>query len=228
MNRRRFLVAGAASVAGLGARAEDTRLMLPSDKPDDLAFRLMWFNPILPIDQKAYRLTVTGLCEKPEVFTAADLRALPQVTMNARMKCVQCWSSRTDWGGFRGGSLFDLVKPKKNAKAVRLDCADKWFEYYTLDDLRNSRAMFVLDMAGKPLEDKHGAPLRIVDPKRYGYKCAKAITSIQFVESGQGSMACDLGPYYSPTGEIKPGYDHPLDRPTVSRKKISGGEITDY
>ena len=24
-------------------------------------------------------------------------------------------------------------------------------------------------------------------------------------------MACDIGPYYSPTGEIKSGYDHPLD-----------------
>ncbi len=202
--------------------------MLPSDKPDELGFRLMWFNPIPPLDKKSYRLKVSGLCEKPEVFTLADLRALPQDKMNARMKCVQCWSTRTDWGGFRGVSLFDLVKPRKNAKVVRLDCADKWFEYYSIDDLTNSRAMFVLDIAGKPLEDKHGAPLRIVDPKRYGYKCAKAITSIQFVESGEGSMACDLGPYYSPTGIIKPGYDHPLDLPAVSRKKISGGEITDY
>ncbi len=228
MNRRRFLVSGAASVAGLRARADEAHLLLPSDQPDELAFRLMWFNPVPPLDKKSYRLTVKGLCDKPESFSIADLRALPRVSQNARMKCVQCWSSRTDWGGFRAVSLFDIVKPKKNALAVRLDCADKWFEYFTLEDLRDARVLFVLDMAGKPLEDRHGAPLRIVDPKRYGYKCAKLITSIEFVEQGQGSMACDLGPYYSPTGEIKPGYDHPLDVAGVSRKKIAGGEITDY
>jgi len=41
-------------------------------------------------------------------------------------------------------------------------------------------------------------------------------------------MACDLGPYYSPTGEIQAGYDHPLDLGEKVRRKIGGGEIVDY
>ena len=60
-------------------------------------------------------------------------------------------------------------------------------------------------MAGKPLADKHGAPLRLIDPSRYGYKSAKLITSIKFVEEGKGSMACDIGPYYSPQGRYLAG-----------------------
>ena len=83
-------------------------------------------------------------------------------------------------------------------------------------------------MAGAPLAGQHGAPLRLIDPSRYGYKSAKLITSIQFVSEGKGSMACDIGPYYSPTGEIQAGYDHPLDLGAKARRKISGGEITDY
>ena len=41
-------------------------------------------------------------------------------------------------------------------------------------------------------------------------------------------MACDIGPYYSPTGEILPGYDTPLDLGGKTKHKIKGGEITEY
>jgi DMSO/TMAO reductase YedYZ molybdopterin-dependent catalytic subunit len=116
----------------------------------------------------------------------------------------------------------------RSAKAVRFDCADKWYEYFTLQDLASPRVLLALDMAGKPLTDRHGAPLRLIDPARYGYKSAKLITSIEFVDEGKGSMACDIGPYYSPGGEIKAGYDHPLDLGAKERRKISGGEITEY
>src|SRR5260370_412015 len=188
----------------------------------------MWYNPVPPIDAARYQLKVGGLVEKPQSFSLAQLRSFPQESQNSRMKCVQCWSSRTTWGGFRFGHLLENVKPLKTAKAVRVDCADKWYEYFTLEDLLSPRVLLTLDMAGKPLADRHGAPLRLIDPGRYGYKSAKLITAIQFVAEGKGSMACDIGPYYAPTGEIKSGYDHPLDQGPNVRRKISGGEITEY
>jgi hypothetical protein len=89
------------------------------------------------------------------------------------------------------------------------------------------RVLMTLDLAGKPLPDKHGAPLRLIDPRRYGYKSAKLITSITFVAEGKGSMACDIGPYYSPDGVILAGYDQPLDL-GGHKRKIRGGEITEY
>lgn len=226
MDRRRFLAAAAVSAAHL--RAEDKKILLPSDEPDEFHFRLMWYNPVPPIDISKYQLKIHGLIEKPQSMAVADLRRLPQETQNTRMKCVQCWSSRTVWGGFRFGHLMEAVKPLRAAKAVRFDCADKWYEYFSIEDLLKPRVLMTLDMAGKPLADRHGAPLRLIDPARYGYKSAKLITSIEFVAEGKGSMACDIGPYYSPGGEIKSGYDHPLDQGLNVRRKISGGEITEY
>lgn len=187
----------------------------------------MWYNPVPPIDQRTWRLKISGLVEKPQTLHLGELRKLPQETQNSRMKCVQCWSSRTTWSGVRFGPLLDIVKPRKNAKAIRIDCADKWYEYLAIQDLLSPRVLLALDMAGQPLPDSHGAPLRLIDPSRYGYKSAKLITSIEFVCEGKGSMACDIGPYYSPTGEIQPGYDQPLDL-GKARHKIKGGEITEY
>jgi sulfoxide reductase catalytic subunit YedY len=228
MDRRRFLAAAALSAARLRSADDGRKLLLPSDEPDELHFRLMWYNPVQPIDPDRYQLKIHGLVDKPLSLSLADLRRLPQESQNSRMKCVQCWSARTVWGGFRFGHLLELSKPQRGAKAVRFDCADKWYEYFTLEELMKPRVLLALDMAGKPLADRHGAPLRIIDPARYGYKCAKLVTSVEFVAEGKGSMACDIGPYYTPGGEIKSGYDHPLDIGPNERRKISGGEITEY
>ena len=221
LNRRHFL-------AAMQAQTAKRNLLMPSDTPDEFHFKLMWYNPVPPIDQKTWRLTIQGLVEKPQALALPQLRALPSETQNSRMKCVQCWSSRTTWSGFRFKSLLDIAKPTKKAKAVRIDCADKWYEYFTLEEILKPHVMMVLDFAGKPLPDKHGAPLRLLDPSRYGYKSAKLITGITFVEEGKGSMACDIGPYYSPDGTILAGYDTPLDLGGKIKHKIKGGEITEY
>jgi methionine sulfoxide reductase catalytic subunit len=225
MNRRAF-VASAIAVKLRGAETK-SNLLLPSDTPDEHHLRIMWYNPVPPIDPSTYRLNIKGFVEKPGSWSLASLRKLPHETQSSRMKCVQCWSSRVSWGGFRFGHLLEAVKPTKEAKAVRIDCADKWYEYFSVQDLLSKRVLMALDMAGKPLSDKHGAPLRLIDPSRYGYKSAKLITSITFVGEAKGSMACDIGPYYSPKGEILPGYDTPLDLGGAKRK-ITGGEITGY
>ncbi|MBM3759672.1 MAG: hypothetical protein FJW36_05440 [Acidobacteria bacterium] len=224
---------------GMLLAMQPSKLLMPSDTPDELGFRTMWYNPVPPIDKTKWRLQVTGLVERPRSFTLAELRALPRVEQSSRMKCVQCWSARAIWAGFRYDALADLVKPRSNARAIRIDCADKWYEYMSLAEMRNPRVLLALERNGQPLPDKNGAPLRLLDPSKYGYKSAKLITVITFVEEGKGSMACDIGPYYSPSGEILAGYDTPLDlvpdaaRPgwkldPKARRKISGGEITAY
>src|SRR5215831_8321925 len=102
MNRRSFIASAAAATALRGA---DTKLLLPSDKPDEFNFRLMWYSPVPPVDLKTYRLVVKGMVEKPASFSIAELRGFRHESQNSRLKCVQCWSSRADWGGFRFGEL---------------------------------------------------------------------------------------------------------------------------
>lgn len=226
MKRRAFL--SGVALAGMRAAEPQRELLLPSDQPDEFGFRLMWYNPVPAPDLRAFRLRISGLVEKPQLLSLEELRRLPQEVQNSRLKCVQCWSSRTEWGGIRFRHLMELAKPKATAHAVRFDCADKWFEYFALDQVLSPRLLLALNMAGKPLTGRHGAPVRVIDPSRYGYKSAKSIVSITFVEEGKGSMACDIGPYYTPSGEIQEGYDHPLDLGPRVRRKITGGEITSY
>ena len=229
MLRRRFLATvTAATAARSRLGAERPELLLPTDTPDELGFRIMWYNPVPPIDKQTYRLEVGGLVEEPRSYSTDALQRFPRVEQSSRLKCVQCWSARTNWGGFRFQEVLDQVKPRAGAKAVRIDCADKWYEYMSLEEMTEPGVMLCTEMAGRPLSDQHGAPLRLLAPSKYGYKSAKLITKITFVEEGGGSMACDIGPYYSPTGEILPGYDHPLDLGPRERRKIPGGEIVDY
>lgn len=225
MKRRTFV----ASALALPLRAAETtpKLLLPSDVPDEHHFRIMWYSPVPPIDRAAWKLSVKGLVEEPAVFFLENLRKLPQEDQSSRLKCVQGWSSRAKWGGFRFGHLLEFVKPTGAAKAVRIDCADKWYEYFSIQDMLSPRVLMVLDFAGKPLSDNHGGPLRLIDPSRYGYKSAKLITSITFVPEAKGSMACDIAPYYSPTGEIQSGYDTPLDL-GGGKRRVRSGEILDY
>ena len=61
MNRRTLL----ASLAASAATGADKKLLLPSDQPDEHKFRLMWYNPVPPIDQSTWRLNLGGLVEKP-------------------------------------------------------------------------------------------------------------------------------------------------------------------
>ncbi len=208
--------------------AERRRILLPTDTPDELGFRIMWYSPVPPIDKQSYRLSVGGMVARPLRFTLDRLSAYPKFEQSSRLKCVQCWSARTDWGGFRFEELIEEVKPLSGATAVRIDCADKWYEYMSLQEMAEPGVMLCLEMAGKPLTDQHGAPLRLLAPSKYGYKSAKLVTRITFVEAGGGSMACDIGPYYSPSGDILAGYDHPLDLGANVRKKIPGGEIVAY
>jgi sulfoxide reductase catalytic subunit YedY len=232
MNRRRFLSLATGTSIGLAvdrlAQAGQHELLVPSDVPDEFGFRIMWYVPVRPLDPSTYQLKVGGLVESPQSFSLAQLRRFPQETQSSRLKCVQCWSSRATWGGFHFGHLLEVVKPLRPAKAIRIDCADKWYEYMSLEEVQSPRVLLVLDMEGKPLTGQHGAPLRLIDPSKYGYKSAKLITSIEFVTEGKGSMACDFGSYYSASGEILPGYDHPLDLGGKVRKKITGGEIGEY
>jgi DMSO/TMAO reductase YedYZ molybdopterin-dependent catalytic subunit len=187
----------------------------------------MAFNPIPAPDAKTWTLTVDGLGEAPARFSASDLDRLPRVTQSSRLKCVQCWSGRVTWEGFRAEELLRLVRPKSEPKWVRVDCADNYYDFVKIDDLLHPRTLFGLGMNGEALTPEHGAPLRLVLPAKYGYKSSKLITKLTFVDQGGMGLVADGWPYYSASGDILPGIDRPFDFPDEVRK-ITGGEIVEY
>jgi sulfoxide reductase catalytic subunit YedY len=240
MNRRAFihsvlLTAAAATTSLTGGRAfaqaqaERRRAgwIIPTNKPDRFGLKVMAFNPIPAPDPKTWELTLEGLGTAPVRLTAADLDRLPRVTQSSRLKCVQCWSGRVNWEGFRCQDLLRLAGAKPQLDWVRVDCADRYYDFVKLDDLLHPRTLFGLGMNGEPLTPEHGAPLRLVLPAKYGYKSSKLITKLTFVDRGGMGLVADGWPYYSASGDILAGVDHPFDFPNEVRK-IKGGEIIEY
>lgn len=187
----------------------------------------MEFNPIPAPDPATWELQVGGMVERPMKLRLADVKRLPRIKQSSRMKCVQCWSVRIEWQGFRCGELLRLARPKADATWVRIDCADMYYDYIKMTELLHPRVLFALGMNGEPLTPEHGAPLRLVMPFKYGYKSSKLITRLTLANKGGQGVVADTWPYYSQTGDIEPGYDHPFDFPGETRK-IKGGEIVDY
>jgi len=193
---------------------------------NDPHYNVRYVNPFSPVDHEAWQLEVKGLVEAPGRFDLADLLAWPQVEQVSRMKCVECWSFKAKWGGFRYETLAEHVKPRPEATHVRFDCADRYWEIASVKDLADPRVLFVLKMNDERLLDEYGAPLRTMFPARYGYKSAKAVISITFGDQSDKGFWSTAGPY-TVDGKIEPGSDSPQELPGEI-KQIDGGEITAY
>lgn len=194
----------------------------PAIKP---TWNVRFFRPFKAVDRRAWRLHIEGLVAEAKDLTLDDLLRLPSVEQESRMVCVEGWSCKAKWEGFRYQSLADLVKPLPEASWVYIHCADGYYEYLPISDLAQPRVLFAYKMDGEPLHDLFGAPLRLIVPSKWGYKGPKTITLLRFQDQGGKGYWSTVGPY-SPEGTIRPGIDHPVD--LGGWREISGGEVTEY
>ncbi len=180
-------------------------------------------NPFLGVDVQEWGLAVGGKVKNPVAYGYEDLFGFPRVSQVSRLKCVECWSAKARWEGFRFQDLVDRVQPDPEAKYVTFQSADSYYESYRLEELLRPRVLLVLRMNDQPLSKDHGFPLRLIAPFKYGYKNVKYITQITFTDSRKRNYWADYGPY-SVDGTIQPGIDHPLD---FNKKPlpINGGEV---
>jgi DMSO/TMAO reductase YedYZ molybdopterin-dependent catalytic subunit len=215
--------AAAAASPALPPLTHNTPKLLGNRNDDH--YNVRYAKPFAPVDHAAWRLEVGGMAETAGRFSLADLLAWPQVEQVSRMACVEGWSFRAKWGGFQYGALAERVKPRPEATHLRFDCADGYWEVAGLAEVTNPRVIFVLKMNDDLLLDEYGAPLRMMFPAKYGYKSAKAVTSIAFTDQEGRGFWSTVGPY-TVDGEIEPGVDFPQD--LQGRREIDGGEITAY
>ena len=173
-----------------------------------------------------WTLRVDGRVESPRVFTLDEVLGFPVHTQSSRLKCVECWSARAEWGGFRFDAIAARVKPHAGARGVLFHCNDDYREYLDLETLRQTRVLLAHTMNGTALSDEHGFPLRAIVPFKYGYKSPKAILRMEFVDDTVWGTWSKIGPY-STDGTILPGTDHPLDL-GKNPHRIPGGEIEAY
>jgi DMSO/TMAO reductase YedYZ molybdopterin-dependent catalytic subunit len=128
-------------------------------------------------DIEHWTLTIDGEVEKPLVLTLAQLKQLPNTTITADFHCVTSWSRLDNkWTGVKVKDVLILAKPKGGF--VTQTAFSGHTTSTPLADLLTNEALIVWEQEGKPLTEEHGAPLRIILPKKYAYKGVKWLTKL--------------------------------------------------
>lgn len=139
------------------------------------------------LDEAAWRLQVIplGAEEASHRLDMAAIRALPKVEQTIEFKCVEGWSTISNWGGVR---LRDFTKRYANGSEkggyVSLVTPDE--DYYVGLDMPSAlhpQTLLAYEKDGKPLTSAHGAPLRLIIPVKYGIKNLKRIGSITYTNA---------------------------------------------
>jgi DMSO/TMAO reductase YedYZ molybdopterin-dependent catalytic subunit len=191
--RAAFLGVVAAGVSSLAWAGPVGRFLSPltsagSQLVGDLlpigGWRIYTISGSMPVfDRSMWRLEIGGLVERPRTLTYNELEALPHVEQVSTFHCVTGWTVKNvHWRGVRFDALFDLVKPKAQATAVRFVSLERPYEdSLTLEQLRLPDALLATHMDGAPLTRPHGSPARVILPEMYGYKGVKWLTRMELV-----------------------------------------------
>ena len=134
-------------------------------------------------DRATWRLKLDGLVGRPLELSYDQLLALPKVQQLSTFHCVTGWIvDDVHWGGVRFRDLLASAAPLPSAHAAHFVSAEiPYDDYLALDDLALPDAMLAYEMAGQPLPQEHGAPVRVVIPDMYGYKNVKWVERITLV-----------------------------------------------
>lgn len=146
-------------------------------------------------DAESYRLTVSGLVDRPATHTLADLAAMPQTEVVRDFQCVTGWRvPDVPWAGVRLAHLIELAGPVAGATAVRLTSFDgAYSESLTLDQARRDDVLVALRMLDAPVTHDHGGPVRLFVAPMYGYKSLKWLSGIELTQAVQPGYWEDRG-----------------------------------
>ena len=146
---------------------------------------------------RPWTVKLDGLVEKEQtVDIDALIRTMGLEERLYRHRCVEAWSMAIAWTGFPLKKLVDFAKPLSSAKYVRFETfLDKkmapgqrsfmpwpYVEGLTMAEATNDLAFIATGAYGKPLANVQGAPIRLATPWKYGFKSAKSIVRVSFVD----------------------------------------------
>ena len=128
-----------------------------------------------------WRFRVWGLVSSPFEMTFDEFRELPRTGITADIHCVTGWSKlETTWAGVTGREVVARAEPTAEAKYVMVH-APGWSTNLPLEDLDRDDVLFAWEYDGKPLEEAHGWPVRLVVPHLYFWKSAKWVEGVEFL-----------------------------------------------
>jgi DMSO/TMAO reductase YedYZ molybdopterin-dependent catalytic subunit len=105
---------------------------------------------------------------------------------------VEGWSAIGKWNGVQLATVLAMAKPKQNARYCVFHCYDRddsgqiYYESLDLGQAAHPQTILALDLNDKPLDNDHGAPVRLKIPTQLGYKSAKWVNRIELVADLKG------------------------------------------
>jgi sulfoxide reductase catalytic subunit YedY len=187
-----------------------------------------------------WTVSVEGLVKKPKTFDIEQLVKLrPQEDRIYRFRCVEAWSMVIPWVGYSLSEFIKECDPLPSAKYVQfltlddpkqmLEMSESSINWPYSEGLRMDEAMHPLTLLtfglyGQTLPNQDGAPVRIVVPWKYGFKSAKAIVKVKFVEKQPHTTWNDLASNeYGFYSNVNPNVDHP--RWSQKTERVIGAPI---
>jgi DMSO/TMAO reductase YedYZ molybdopterin-dependent catalytic subunit len=135
-----------------------------------------------------WRLSVGGLVAAPLTWTWEEFLAQPQIRSVSDFHCVTTWSTfGNTWEGVSFRHLIQMAQPRPEARFVFFTSYDNYSTNLPLDACDDADVLLAHAWNGQPLSREHGGPVRMIVPKRYAWKGAKRVTTIEFLEHDRQS-----------------------------------------
>ena len=173
-----------------------------------------------------WTVKIDGLCNKPGDYGLEDLiKPFDLEERVYRFRCVEAWSMVIPWVGIPLASVLKRADPQPKATFVEFTTvlrpsempglAEGGLNWPYREGLRMDEAMhpltfLAIGLYGKTLPNQNGAPLRLVVPWKYGFKGAKSLVRIRFVDSMPHTAWNDANAHeYGFYSNVNPNVDHP-------------------
>ncbi len=138
------------------------------------------------VNGASWNLEIAGLVKNPQKIALEKLRSdFTPKDLEFTFSCISNpvggdLIGNAIWRGVAFKDLVNAVGVQPGAKWVVIEAADGFYESLPLAEMLEDDVMLAYDMNGKPLNNKHGFPLRTIVPGRYGMKQPRWITKITF------------------------------------------------
>ena len=175
---------------------------------------------------RPWTVRVEGKVKEAKTFDIETLLKLrPLEDRVYRHRCVEAWSMVIPWVGYSLSEFINQCEPLSSAKYVQFlsyydDRVEKWASESTIqwpyseglrmDEAMNPLTMLTFGVYGEVLPNQNGAPIRIVVPWKYGFKSAKSIVRVRFIEHEPPTTWNEQAPNeYGFYSNVNPNVDHP-------------------
>lgn len=175
---------------------------------------------------RPWTVKVEGKVKQPKTFDIeALLKLRPLEDRIYRHRCVEAWSMVIPWIGYSLSEFIKQCDPLPSAKYVQfLSYYDKNVEKWTsesaifwpyseglrMDEAMHPLTLLAFGLYGQVLPSQDGAPIRIVLPWKYGFKSAKSIVAVRFVDKEPPTTWNEQAPNeYGFYSNVNPNHDHP-------------------